>query len=785
MKKLFVLLLLTIHFAVFSQNTQTVRGIVTDVDTKMPLPGATVVILNTNPVVGTTTNVDGKFKLENIPVGRVDIKVSFMGYNDQYLKNLEVLYAKELVLTISLTEKVYTMDAVEIVARTDKEKPLNTMASVSARTFSVEETQRYAGSLGDPSRMVQNFAGVMSAGDARNDIIIRGNSPMGLLWRMEGIDIPNPNHFGALGTTGGPVTMLNNNLLTNSDFITGAFPAEYGNALSGVFDLKMRNGNSEKYEFVGQIGFNGVELGAEGPFSKKHNSSYLVDYRYSTLAFFKLLGLNSIAGSSVPQYQDLTFKVSIPTKKAGRFMLFGIGGTSFIRIWDSEKSDDEYSYGLAGTDTDFGSDMGVTGLSHTYYFSKNTRLNTNIYLSGSRASTALDSLKGEDKIKSQYYRSRNSEVKYGISSNLTHKFSTRDILKTGIIFDRYNVSLLDSVYIWEDDTYFKNNDFKGSMNLMQLYGQWKHRITDKLNYTVGMHFQYFNMNRSFSPEPRAGLEWEFAPRQMLSFGYGLQAQTQPKVIYFVETELANGQTIQTNRDLNFTKSHQFVIAYNNRITENLRFKTEVYYQLLYNVPVSKSMLDYSVLNEGAYFYINLEDSLVNAGKGTNYGLELTFEKFLSNNFYFLGTASLFRSQYEGYNGEVHSTAFDNRYVFNALGGYEITLRKNKRLNIDLRGVLAGGKPYTPIDQQQSELENRPVYLFDQAFSKHHPDYFRLDVKVGFRMPMGKTSNEYILEIQNVTNRKNVFQQSWNPTSKSMKTEYQQALFPMFTYRIYF
>ena len=785
MNKLFLIILLFANILGMAQNTQTVRGIVTDEDTQMPLPGATVVALNLNPVMGTTTNIDGRFELSKVPLGRINIKVSYVGYEDRYLNNLEVINGKQLVLNLSLTEKVYKMDAVEIVARTDKTQPINKMASVSARTFSVEETQRYAGSLGDPSRMAQNFAGVMSAGDARNDIIIRGNSPMGLLWRMEGIDIPNPNHFGALGTTGGPVTMLNNNLLANSDFMTGAFPAEYGNALSGVFDLKMRNGNNSKHEFVGQIGFNGLEFGAEGPFSKKHQSSYLIDYRYSTLALFRLLGLNNIAGSSVPQYQDLTFKINIPTKNAGRFMFFGIGGTSFIRLWDSEKGDDEYSYGLSGTDTDFGSDMGVTGLSHTYYFSQKTRLNTSIYLSGVRSTTALDSVRGTDKTKSQYYRSKNSEVKYGIASHLTQKFNSKDIFKTGVIFDIYSVSLLDSVHLWKEDTYFKNNDYKGSMGLAQLYGEWKHRITDGLNYTLGIHFQYFTLNGSFSPEPRLGIEWSFTPGQMISFGYGLQAQTQPKVIYFVETDLSNGNTFQSNRNLGFTKSHQFVMAYNYTITPNLRFKTEAYYQRLYNVPVSKSLPDYSVLNEGAYFYINLEDSLVNTGSGTNYGVEFTFEKFLSNNFYFLGTASLFRSTYEGYNGVKHSTAFDNRYVLNLLAGYEVKLKKSMRLNFDVRGVYAGGKPYTPIDKTQSEIKNEPVYLYDKSFSKRHPDYLRLDVKVSFRMPFGKTSNEWVFEIQNVTNRKNVFQQSWDSVNKTMRTDYQQAFFPMFTYRIYF
>jgi hypothetical protein len=178
---------------------------------------------------------------------------------------------------------VYTLDDVTVRPDIRKDQAINEMAVVSARSFTIDETERYAGSLGDPSRMAANFAGVTSVSDQRNDIVIRGNSPLGLLWRLEGLEIPNPNHFGSIGTTGGPISMLNINHLTNSDFYTGAFPAEYGNALAGAFDIRMRNGNNQKHEFMGQMGFNGFELGAEGPFSSNSQASYMANFRYSTL----------------------------------------------------------------------------------------------------------------------------------------------------------------------------------------------------------------------------------------------------------------------------------------------------------------------------------------------------------------------------------------------------------------------------------------------------------------------------------------------------------------------
>ena len=533
MKSIFIKLSLIFLLApglIIAQKTQVIRGTVTDEVMDIPLPGATVIVQGSDPVIGTVTDENGKFKLENLPFGRYNLKVSYVGYQDSYASNLELFSGKEVVVNISLKENVVQMEEVTVTANIDKTRPLNDIAFISARTFTPEETERYAGTFGDPSRMAQNYAGVMSAGDGRNDIIIRGNSPMGLLWRMDGIHIPNPNHFGASGTTGGPVTMLNSNLLSNSDFLTGAFPAEYGNALSGVFDLNMRSGNNEKYEFVGQIGFNGFELGAEGPFSKKHNASFLLNYRNSTLAILDAIGLMSISGSSVPYYQDVTFKIDIPTEKAGRWVLFGLGGKSFIKIYDSEKEEGEFSYGLTGTDTDFGSDMGVTGLSNLYYFSKKTKLKTGIYASGTQAVTAVDSLVGENQIKQQYYRSSNAEINFGLTSKLTHKFNAKNTLVAGLILDMYKVSFIDSTYRSETDDYFKNTDTKGDLGLYQLYTQWKHNFTDNFSVNAGLHFQYFGLNGSNVTEPRAGLEWNPAPGKTISFGYGLLSQTQPKLM---------------------------------------------------------------------------------------------------------------------------------------------------------------------------------------------------------------------------------------------------------------
>jgi hypothetical protein len=285
---------------------QNIRGVILDDDTEVPLPGASVILLNTNPIIGTISDTNGRFIIKNVPVGRISLKISFIGYEEIVLSNLPLSSGKELVLSIKLKEKVFLTNEVVVKAYGRKDKPINEMATVSARSFTTEETERFAGSLGDPARMVSNYAGVVAVNDSRNDIIIRGNSPAGLLWVLDGVEIPNPNHFGSLGSTGGPISIINNGLLANSDFFTSAWPAQYGNAVSGVFDLRLRSGNNEKHEFLGQVGFNGFEFGAEGPL-KKGKASYLVSYRYSTLAVFHAIGFDIGTGEAVPQYQDLTF----------------------------------------------------------------------------------------------------------------------------------------------------------------------------------------------------------------------------------------------------------------------------------------------------------------------------------------------------------------------------------------------------------------------------------------------------------------------------------------------
>ncbi len=332
MKKLILTTVVIALFGLqaFSQKlTQTVRGTIIDMDSRLPLIGASLVIVGTNPAVGTTTDADGKFRLEKVAIGRVSLQLSYIGYESLKILNIEVNSGKEVVLDLNMKESAVKMEAVVVRPNYKKGEALNGMSMVSSRSISVEETGRYSNSWSDPSRVVSNFAGVATNPDGASfDIIVRGNSPKYLQWRLDGVEIPSPYHFDDQNVSNGGLSALNNKLLAASDFYTGAFPAEYGNALSSIMDVKLRNGNNEKFEAACGIGLLGTELTLEGPFKKGYAGSYLFNYRYSTVSLLSKLGLVEMGEKPDAKFQDLNFKVVLPTKKAGTFSVFVLGGLS-------------------------------------------------------------------------------------------------------------------------------------------------------------------------------------------------------------------------------------------------------------------------------------------------------------------------------------------------------------------------------------------------------------------------------------------------------------------------
>lgn len=781
MTRLHLWLVLVSTYTFAQNNNQNIRGVVVDKFSQTPLTG--VILQITSLQKNTTTDIQGKYTFSNIPPNNYEVKITYMGYKSITIPNVVVTSGKEVILDIALEDDFTKLNEV-VIKSNNKGSTINKLSSVSARTFSIEEVNRYAGGRSDPARLVANFAGVSAPDDSRNDIVIRGNSPVGVLWRIDGMNVTNPNHFASIGTTGGAVSALNSNLLKSSDFFTSAFPAEYGNATAGVFDLGIRNGNNKKRETTVQAGvITGLEVTTEGPFSQKNDASYLVGYRYALAAFAQKLGVN-IGTTATPSYQDLSFKLNSGTSKFGKFSMFGILATSTIEIG---RGSSNTLYGN-GNQVDFASNIGIIGVNHFKQINQKSFISSTIglnYSSTDQTGYDTDRPTNTDFIKEV---NKVAKTSYNISSTYNSKINSQLFFKAGIIAEIIGLNLFyktkENIY----DNYNQIWDYNSTTNLAQAFAHLKYNITENLKMNAGIHYQVFFLNHSKSIEPRIGLIYNATHNSSFNLGYGLHSQMQPINVYFLQSTDANGNTVYNNKNLDFTKSHHFVLGYNIQPFNDWRIKVEAYYQSIYNVPVNTFSSSYSMLNTGSTFKTDLEDNLSNDGTGKNFGAELTIEKFFSKGYYGLFTSSLYSSKYIGSDGVERNTAFNGKYVFNVLVGKEWKVGKEKtnKFSTDIKFTNAGGRAYTPIDLTASNATGHEQ-LSTNAYSSYYDNYYRLDVKTGYSLNSSKRkiSHTFSLDLQNVTNHKNVFSQSYDDRTQSLSTTYQLGFFPNVVYKLQF
>ncbi len=781
---LLVCLTLPLTWQMMAQTPlQILRGNVVDKISQSPLPGAVIVLVNSHPVNATSADAQGRFKLSNVPVGKQSIKISFLGYKEAVLQNLSVNAGKELVLTIQLEEDIQNISEVTVDAKIEKNKPLNEFSAVSSRAFSVEETQKFAAAVNDPARMATSFAGVLQAGDGNNNISIRGNSPNGLLWRMEGVEIPNPNHFSAAGTSGGGISILSAQVLGNSDFSTGAFAAEYGNALSGVFDLKLRRGNNQKREYTLQAGFLGLDAAAEGPIKKGYDGSYLINYRYSTLSVLSKVGVP--LGDAITNFQDVSYNIYLPTQRWGAFTLFGFGGLSSQNknaLTDTTKwKDDAFNrYSLK-----FRANTGAAGLSHTKLFKNQAYLKTVILASGTQNNVVLEKILDDVKT----FRRDNADEfinsKLTLSSVYTKKMNARSSIRTGIILNQLNYSIQQKDR--RDTTLLVTRiNENGQTQTIQSFFQWNNKVNEKLTTNIGLHYFHLALNNTWSLEPRASLKYDLTPKHNVSVGYGLHSQLLPLGIYFARQQQMDGSYTQPNKNLALSKAHHLVLGYDWNITSFSHIKTEVYYQHLYDVPISKDKSNtYSILNVMDGFNTN---PLSNKGLGRNYGLELTYERFMHKNLYYLLSASLYDSKYRAANNNWYNTRFNTNYAVTLTLGKEWTLsekRKSRVIGFNVKSIYMGGWRTTPIDFAKSKEQGETIVIASRSFENQNPYYYRLDLRVSVKRDYKKLTSTLALDLQNATNRKNVGGEYFDLKNETVKYWYQTPLIPVLSYKVEF
>ncbi|MFT6500672.1 MAG: hypothetical protein ACJASQ_000781 [Crocinitomicaceae bacterium] len=824
MKTILILLCLGVSSAFAQQPTQTVRGKVFDSESQFPLVGVKVQIFTSDSTkkCRAVTDFDGEFKIPNIPVGKHELTTTILMYDAKTI-TIEVNSGKETIVQIPMTESFIEQEAVVVTGR-KKGEVINELALISSQQFSVSETDRYPGSRSDPARMASNFAGVGGADDSRNDIVIRGNSPLGVVWRVEGVDIPNPSHFSISGSTGGPVSILNNKILANSDFFMSAFPAEYGNSTSGVFDLKLRKGNDSKHEFTGQFGFLGTELMAEGPMSKDGKSSYLVMGRYSTLSLFSSLGIK-IGTDAVPTYGDGAFKLNWKLKNGGALSLFAIGGASDIAIeienpgtlaeqlanGDRTEETSEL-YGEGDRDQFFGTAMAVTGLTYKKPLNEKTFLTATLAYSYEQQKSNHDFIDRTGHIidgdSIVVHNGRYDLMAYAFKISkgsgffsVNHKINKKHLIKAGINVDAYFYNMHDSVleaghtmdpstHVWDERW-----DYEGASMLVQPFVQWKWRMTEKMAFTAGIHNQFFSfigndkINMSIA-EPRIGWKLKMKNGQAISAGAGMHSMTQPMYTYLYHQEDADGEKVYENMDMDFSRSLHTGVGYEKAFKKSLNLKMEAYYQHLYNIPVTVAPSAFSLINMGSGFQRFFPQDLQNTGTGTNYGAEITLQKYFDKSFFFMLSGTVFNSTYVASDNIERSTSYNGNYVFNLLAGKEWKVGEKQSVSLGFKATVAGGKLYGTVDTAATNTFQELIYLDEGFNSRQFPVYYRIDAKINWKFNAKKVTHEIGLDLVNVTARQNLLGLSYAPnlfdsSAEPVVERYQLGFLPLFYYKIDF
>lgn len=779
---LLLLLSLFYHSLLCGQAyTGVIKGMVTDKDSRQPLPGARVIISGSDTLRGTVTDMEGRFTLSGLKAGRYTLRFSYVGYEDAVAPEIPASPGKDQVLSIEMKEEVKQMEEVTVQGGRDKGRANNSFATVSARSLSMDEMSRYAGTLNDPARMVQALAGVVSSNDENNAIVIRGNSPRGLLWRLEGLEIPNPNHFaGDDGASGGGVTMLSAQMLARTDFYTGAFPAEMGNASSGVFDLNFRKGNSDRWEFTLQTGVLGVEAALEGPFHQNTNASYLVHYRYSTLDLLNRMGIR-IGGDVFPQYQDAAWNFFIPTPRAGKFSFFGLGGISKLGTqvkgnpteWKTiqQKTRDGQSYM-----------MGTTGITHLYLLpNQKTWIRTALGFSISDQQYTADTLNNQYEA-GNIFTNRYRYLTYRLNSVMNHKVNTRWVVKTGLTLSAVQYQLLSNAFQFYSGEMQTRVNEKGITGSVQAFSQAQYRFHPAWTLNFGAHVLFSLINRDWSIEPRVGLEYRIDAQHMLTFGAGLHSREDALSVHVVQFSPQAGKN--DNRMIQRMRSAQAVLGYQFSFLKEFRIKAEAYAQYLYGIPVGKDSLSpISLLNLTEDF---LTIPLFNSGTGINYGVEVTAEKFFSKQYYFMVSLSLFDSKYNS-NGQWRNTAFNARYVVNALGGKEFTVgkRKNNFIGSNVKIVWRGGFRYTPVDIESSQRLQSTQYDVVETNSRQLPDYFRMDFGIYFKRNRKRWNWQLSFDAQNIINRRNIGRYVYDPETQQIKGIRNLGIVPVISFKTEF
>ena len=774
---------------------QTLKGTVTDAITGETLIGAAVKVVEL-PGTGGVTNMDGEFSFNLSQSGRYTIETSYIGYEPSVLKEVLVAGAKEVVLDITLRENSSELAEVVVKPRVNKESTVNPTALAGGMMLSMEEASRYAGGYNDPARLVTAFAGVAGAGDG-NGISVHGNAPQFMKYRLEGVEIFTPNHFSGLYDAGyGMVSALNSNVITNSDFFVSTFNSSYNNALSGVFDVKMRSGNNSKFENGVQVGSVGIEWTSEGPISKKHNSSFIINYRFGFTTLAREMKILDTNGSAY-DFQDLSFKLNFPTKKIGTFSVFALG---FIdKSWDTDLKIQDIHTIYDASYTDGRLYNAAVGVSHKIYFdNKWTWRTTAAYnMQHNKVDMRYSGLEFDadkkpiafDGTSHPFSYLKQNEDRAVFNTELSKQLNPRWLIQFGGEYSHrfFNLSYRTAEYVYDpvpDEPYYATKDNTGLASMFWS-NLWK--PTDNLSVNFGVSGSYFLLSKDFSFEPRASVKWEPGKRHSISFGYGLHSMIEQLDAYFFR----NAEGKLANKDLGFSKAHHFLATYMYKFMDNLNLRFNAYYQYGFNVPVGINGSTYCTVNR---LFNYVEEPLVNKGNTRNYGADITLEHYMSKGFYGQLNFSLFKSQYRGLDKKWRNQLYDRGYMVKVLGGKEWMIGKKKQnvFNVSAKYTLQGALRHTPIDVaamqanvDADKIDPNPIYKDEEAMTLKFDPINLIDLTISYKINCKKVSHTIAFEGINILQNETPYAQHYDFGTRQIRDDKSGISLPNLFYRLDF
>ncbi|MDO4984865.1 MAG: TonB-dependent receptor [Prevotella sp.] len=781
-------------------QAETLRGTVKDAVTGEALIGATVKIAELENAAA-VADMDGNFTIKISKGGRYTIETNYIGYEPSVMKEILISGPKEVVLEIALRENSTELKEVVVKPRVNKEATVNPSVLTGGVMLSMEEASRFAGGYNDPARLVMSFAGVSGEADG-SGLSIHGNSPERMQYRIEGVEVFTPNHFNDCWNAGyGLVSALNSNVIGNSDFFTSTFNANYNNALSGVFDVKMRAGNNSKHENILQIGTVSEELTLEGPISRKHNSSYIINYRYGFTSLMDNLNLLDTDGAHVG-FQDFSVKLMFPTKK-GSFSIFGLGAHD--TTWDEAMGLDDVHSAYDSSDNDSKLTQILIGASYKMHFGNKwtwrttaaynmQHLKSDIYYYGLardannvlKTPLAYEDPNNPESKKYLFSNQKMNEDRLLFNTEFSKQVTDKWLTQFGFEYSHryFNLSYKAADYLYAPvNTMTEYTNMKDNTGLANMFWQNLIKTSDKFSLSLGVAANYFLLSKDFSVEPRVSFKWEPDDKNSFSLGYGLHSMIEKLDTYFYRDARGN----MVNKDLDLSKAHHLNLTYTHKFTPNLTLRANVYYEYGFDTPVGVNS-NYCATNR---YFSYTDEAMVSKGNTRNYGGDVTLEHYMSRGFFGQVNFSLYKAEYRGVDKVWRNQLYDRGYMFKILAGKEWMIGKNV-LNVSAKYSIQGGLRYTPIDEKTMQanvaagiIDDNPIYMEGQEFTKQFDPTGIVDLTISYKINKRKVSHTFAFEGLNVLGTKTPMFQRFDLGTKSARIDEGGISLPNIFYRLDF